>query len=87
MPAAHCCWRASARDVLRVASLLAARAASPAGALLPPGWVREMARPSRVNAETGMQLTRATLDGAEMLGATDDTGSAFWVIRSAGSPS
>jgi hypothetical protein len=39
-----------------------------------------MARASRVNAETGMQLARAMLDGAEVLSAADDAGSAFWVI-------
>jgi CubicO group peptidase (beta-lactamase class C family) len=84
MPAAHCCWRASARDVLRVAALIAADGSVAGKPLLPPGWVREMARPSRVNAETGMQLTRGTLDGAEILSARDDTGSAFWVIPARG---
>jgi CubicO group peptidase (beta-lactamase class C family) len=80
MPAAHCCWRATARDMLRVASLLATDGVFDARAVLPAGWVREMARPSRVNAETGLQITRDTLDGAEILSGTDDNGSAFWAI-------
>ena len=35
---------------------------------------------SRVNAETGMQVARLSIDGDEALGVTDDNGSAFWVI-------
>jgi CubicO group peptidase (beta-lactamase class C family) len=80
MPAAHCCWRAAARDVLRVVNLLAMDGKAEGRQVLPPGWVREMARASRVNAETGMQLARGVVDGAEVLSATDDAGSAFWVV-------
>jgi len=80
MPAAHCCWRAAARDALRVINLLAMDGRADGRQVLAPGWVGEMARASRVNAETGMQLTRAALDGAEVLSATDDAGSAFWVV-------
>ena len=49
----------------------------------PPGWVAEMTRASRVNAETGMQVTRLIVEGDarhEALRVTDDNGSAFWVI-------
>jgi len=80
MPAAHCCWRATARDMLRVLNLLGTDGTYAGRAVLPAGWVREMASPSRVNAETGMQVARLTIDGNEALGVTDENGSAFWVI-------
>jgi CubicO group peptidase (beta-lactamase class C family) len=80
MPAAHCCWRATARDVLRVANLLAADGVANGHQVLPPGWAREMTRASRVNPDTAMQLTRSTVAGFEVLGAGDDSGSAFWVV-------
>lgn len=79
MPAAHCCWRATARDMLRVLSLLGTDGVHAGRAVLPAGWVREMSRASRVSAETGMQLARLNVDGVEALRVTDD-GSAFWVI-------
>jgi len=80
MPAAHCCWRAAARDVLRLVNLLAMDGKAGERQVLPTGWVDEMARASRVNAETGMQLARAMIDGTEVLSASDDSGSAFWVV-------
>ena len=80
MPAAHCCWRAAARDVLRVANLLVSDGIAAGHPVLPAGWAREMARASRVNPETAMQLTRSTVSGLEVLGAGDDSGSAFWVV-------
>jgi CubicO group peptidase (beta-lactamase class C family) len=84
MPAAHCCWRASARDVLRIASLLAAQGEFQDRAVVPASWIEEMARPARVNPETALQLARTSLDGLEVLGASDDSGSSFWVIRERG---
>jgi CubicO group peptidase (beta-lactamase class C family) len=80
MPAAHCCWRASARDVLRVANLLVTDGVANGRQVLPPGWAREMARASRANADTGMQLIRSVTGGLETLGAADGSGSAFWVV-------
>jgi CubicO group peptidase (beta-lactamase class C family) len=80
MPAAHCCWRATARDVLRVANLLVTDGIAAGRQVLPPGWAREMARASRKNAETGMQLSRSVAMGLEMVGAADDSGSAFWAV-------
>jgi CubicO group peptidase (beta-lactamase class C family) len=80
MPAAHCCWRATARDMLRVLSLLGTDGSHAGRAVLPAGWVREMASASRVNAETGMQVARLEIDGDEALAVTDENGSAFWVI-------
>ncbi len=80
MPAAHCCWRATARDMMRILSLLGTDGVHEGVAVLPAGWVREMARASRVNAGTGMQVTRLTTDGAEALEVRDDGGSAFWII-------
>jgi CubicO group peptidase (beta-lactamase class C family) len=80
MPAAHCCWRATARDMLRVLNLLGEEEADGRSSILPAGWRREMARASRVNAETGMQVARLTIDGEEALGVTDEDGSAFWIF-------
>jgi CubicO group peptidase (beta-lactamase class C family) len=80
MPAAHCCWRATARDVLRVANLLVTDGVVDGRAVLPAGWVRQMAQPSRVNADTGMQISRGTVAGLEVLGAGDDSGSALWAV-------
>jgi CubicO group peptidase (beta-lactamase class C family) len=80
MPAAHCCWRATARDVMRVLGLLGTGGAAGDRAVLPAGWVPEMARASRVNAETGMQLARLKFGDEDALGVTDDNGSAFWVF-------
>ena len=63
MPAAHCCWRATGPDVARVLSLLATGGVSRGRQVLPAGWVQEMARASRVNAGSGMQLARLSIDG------------------------
>ncbi len=80
MPAAHCCWRATARDMLRVLALLGTDGIHEGRAVLPAGWAREMAQASRVSAGTGMQVTRLTVEGAEVLMITDDNGSASWII-------
>jgi CubicO group peptidase (beta-lactamase class C family) len=80
MPAAHCCWRATARDMLRVLGLLGTEGVHDGRAVLPAGWVGEMARASRVSAGTGMQVERLTFGADEALGVSDDDGSAFWVI-------
>jgi CubicO group peptidase (beta-lactamase class C family) len=82
MPAAHCCWLASARDMLRIAALLATDGKVGERQVLPAGWVAEMAKPSRVNAETGLQLRRLKIENEDALSANDDQGSAFWVIPS-----
>jgi len=84
MPAAHCCWRAAGRDILRVANLLATDGAVAGRQVLPPGWAREMARPSSRNPDTGMQLTRTLTAGLETLSSTDDSGSTFWVVPERG---
>ena len=80
MPAAHCCWRATARDMMRVLGLLGTDGVYETRPVLPPDWVHEMARASRVNAETGMQLARLIIGQDDAFGVTDDDGSAFWVI-------
>jgi CubicO group peptidase (beta-lactamase class C family) len=80
MPAAHCCWRATARDMLLVLGLLGSEGVHGGHAVLPEGWVREMARASRVSSGTGMQVARLTFGDDEALGVSDDEGSAFWVI-------
>jgi CubicO group peptidase (beta-lactamase class C family) len=80
MPAAHCCWRATARDMMRVLSLLGTDGVHGDRVVLPEGWVREMTRASRVSAGTGMQVARLTFGTDEAIGVTDDNGSAFWVI-------
>ena len=82
MPAAHCCWRATARGMLKIAALLATDGKHQGRQLLPAGWVREMARPSRVSAETGLQVNLLRIEGEEALETRDEDGSAFWVIPS-----
>ena len=39
MPAAHCCWRATARDMLRMLGLLGTDGVHDGRAVLPAGWV------------------------------------------------
>lgn len=80
MPAAHCCWRATARDMLRIAALLGTDGRQGEDSVLPAGWVAEMSRPSRVSAETGLQLRRLKIEGEDAVGSTDGEGSGFWVI-------
>jgi CubicO group peptidase (beta-lactamase class C family) len=80
MPAAHCCWRATARDMMRILSLLGTDGVHEGHAVLPAGWAREMARASRVSAESGMQVTRLSIEGVDALEVKDDSGSAFWII-------
>jgi len=82
MPTAHCCWLATARDMVRIASLLATDGRLGDRQVLPPGWVQEMSRPSRVSSETGLQLRRLRIEGEDAVSATDGEGSGFWVIAS-----
>jgi CubicO group peptidase (beta-lactamase class C family) len=82
MPAAHCCWLATARDMLRIAALLATDGKSGERQVLPPGWVQEMSAPSRVSAGTGLQLRRLRIEGEDAVAAADDEGSGFWIIAS-----
>lgn len=82
MPAAHCCWIATGRDMLRIVALLATDGRAGAIQVLTPGWVAEMSRPSRVSAETGLQLRKVRVEGLDALSAADEDGSAFWVIPS-----
>lgn len=83
MPAAHCCWRATAPDMLRVLALLASDGLHGGQRVLPEGWVQEMARPSRVSADSGLQVLRANAGGWFSLKGESD-GSAFWVIPQLG---
>ena len=76
MPAAHCCWRATAPDMLGVLHLLATGGEP----VLPAGWVKEMSRPSRVHAESGLQLRRSEVGGFLALSGSDDDGNEFWVF-------
>jgi CubicO group peptidase (beta-lactamase class C family) len=80
MPAAHCCWRATARDMMRILSLLGTDGVHDGHAVLPAGWAREMAQASRVSAESGLQVTRLSIDGVDALEVKDDSGSAFWIF-------
>lgn len=79
MPAAHCCWRATAPDALRLLALLANDGMHLGRRVLPSGWVEEMARPARVNERGGLQVLRLNAGGWLSLGGVSD-GSAFWVV-------
>ena len=82
MPAAHCCWRATARDMLRIAEPAGApMAASRDARSLPAGWVRgdgaALARERRNrHAARALDARRRWRCSS----AADDDGSAFWVI-------
>ncbi len=84
MPAAHCCWRAGARDMLRVAALLGADGMSNGLQVLPPGWVAEMTRPSRVSAGSGLQVNLVRIEGEQAYELRDEQGSAIWVFPARG---
>ena len=66
--------------MLRVLELLGTDGKHAGRAVLPDGWVREMTRPSRVSAETGMQVARLKFGDDEALGITGVDGSAYWLI-------
>ncbi len=84
MPAAHCCWRAGARDIVRIASLLVNDGMVSGARVLPAGWAAEMGRPSRSDAAAGMQLQRSMIANSPFLSARDVEGSAFWVAPTLG---
>jgi CubicO group peptidase (beta-lactamase class C family) len=84
MPAAHCCWRATARDMMRVLGLLGTDGVYAQRSVLPPGWVRVMTSASRVNSGTGMQVARLNFGGVDAFGVNDDEGSAYWIIPERG---
>jgi CubicO group peptidase (beta-lactamase class C family) len=69
--------------MLRILGLLATDGTHRGPRVLPEGWVQEMARPSRVSAESGLLVLRANAGGwLSMSGGAD--GSAFWVIPQLG---
>jgi CubicO group peptidase (beta-lactamase class C family) len=67
--------------MLRVASLLADGRAGDRQ-VLPPQWLTEMTRPSRVSAATGLQLNLLRLEGEDGFEVADGDGSAVWIIPS-----
>ncbi len=79
MPAAHCCWRATAPDALRLLALLANDGMHLGRRVLPEGWVQEISKPSHANERSGLQVLRLNAGGWLSLGGVLD-GSAFWVI-------
>lgn len=56
MPAVYCCFRATARDYLRLGALLITDGVAGVTQVLPPGWVAEMATGSRANPFYGLQI-------------------------------
>lgn len=80
MPAAHCCWRATVPDMLRVLNLLANAGSENGRQIVPAAWIQEMARASRVNADSALQLKRVEIGGELALTGNDDDGGAFWVF-------
>lgn len=79
MPAAHCCWRATAPAMISVASLLAMDGVHLGRRILPEAWAGDMMRASRVSAESAMQLARGSIEGRTAVWATDG-GHTFWVF-------
>jgi CubicO group peptidase (beta-lactamase class C family) len=85
MPAAHCCLRALARNVLEIGELLRNDGVSVAGThVLPAGWVRQMLAGSRANPEFGLQIERVTHGQLEIWHLGEERGGAVWIVPSEG---
>jgi CubicO group peptidase (beta-lactamase class C family) len=77
MPAVYCCFRATPRDYLRLGALLVNDGAVGEKQVLPAGWVREMATPSRINPYYGLQIWT----GRAEAGVREYTPGAGWGVR------
>jgi len=86
MPAAHCCLRTNARDVLKLAELIRGDGLIPRGAgvrhAFPAGWIEEMRKGSRANPEFGLQLERSMHGSREVWQAGSGFGGAMWIVPS-----
>jgi Beta-lactamase len=84
MPAAHCCLRTNARDVLKLAELLREDGVLHSdGAdqrVFPAGWVAEMHKGSRANPEFGLQLERSMHGAREVWQVGSGFGGALWIV-------
>jgi CubicO group peptidase (beta-lactamase class C family) len=56
MPAVYCCFRATPRDFLRFAALLAHDGTHAGKRVLPQGWIAELMHTSKVNPLYGLQV-------------------------------
>jgi CubicO group peptidase (beta-lactamase class C family) len=84
MPAAHCCMRAGARDVLAVGELLRNGGTSASGQrVLAPGWMQEMLKGSGANPQFGLQIERLKRGGFEIWHLGGERGGALWIVPSA----
>jgi CubicO group peptidase (beta-lactamase class C family) len=83
MPTAHCCLRATPRDLMRIAALLIDDAQRvEALRVLPANWSETMRAGSRANQDVGMQLQRlARADGsnADPLWRVSDGANSLWI--------
>jgi CubicO group peptidase (beta-lactamase class C family) len=85
MPAAHCCLRALARNLLGIGELLRNDGTVANGKqVLPAGWVRQMLAGSRANPEFGLQIVRVKRGELEIWHLGEDRGGAIWIVPSAG---
>jgi hypothetical protein len=83
MPAAHCCVRALARNVLGIGELLRSDGLSASGSqVLPPGWVKQMLAGSRANPEFGLQIERIKHGELEVWHLGEERGGALWIVPS-----
>ena len=84
MPAAHCCLRALARNVLQVGELLRKDGAAADGSqVLAMGWVQEMLKGSRANPQFGMQIEHVGRKEVEIWHLGGERGGAVWIVPSA----
>jgi CubicO group peptidase (beta-lactamase class C family) len=84
MPAAHCCLRASSRDVLKLGELLRNDGTVARGKhILSAGWMGQMLQGSRANPEFGLQIARLQRGGLEIWHLGGERGGAVWIVPAA----
>jgi CubicO group peptidase (beta-lactamase class C family) len=79
MPAAHCCLRATPRDVLRVAEFV--RTAGEGA--FPDEWLAQILKGSRAHPEFGLQVEKLTDLPVEVWQLGSQTGGGAWIVPAA----
>lgn len=85
MPAVYCCFRATARDFLRLGALLVNDGVAQGRRVLPEGWVDQMTKGSLVQPGYGMQVWSGRDDqyaAEDVMRLEGGGGRAIWVVPS-----